>query len=214
VKTAKGRRSSSTKWLERQLNDPFVRDAKAKGYRSRAAFKLMELDDKFHFLKSGARVLDLGAAPGGWSQVAAKRVGAKGTVVAADILEIAPLSGVVVIKADIAEPDSMAKLQQALGGPADVVLSDMAASTTGHRATDHLRTMALLEAALDVAAAVLKPGGAFVGKAFQGGARDELLVRIKKMFREVKHVKPRASRAESVELYLLALAYRGEQGLR
>jgi 23S rRNA (uridine2552-2'-O)-methyltransferase len=209
VKTAKGRRPSSTKWLERQLNDPFVRDAKAKGYRSRAAFKLMELDDKFHFLKSGARVLDLGAAPGGWSQVAAKRVGAKGTVVAADILEIAPLSGVVVIKADIAEPDSMAKLQQALGGPADVVLSDMAASTTGHRATDHIRTVALMEAALDIAERTLKRGGAFVGKVFQGGATSELLPRIKKSFREVKHVKPRASRAESVELYLVALGYRG-----
>jgi len=214
VKTAKGRRPSSTKWLERQLNDPFVRDAKAKGYRSRAAFKLMELDDKFHFLKPGARVLDLGAAPGGWSQVAAKRVSAKGTVVAADILEIAPLPGVSILQADISESDSLTRLQQALGGPADVVLSDMAASTTGHRATDHLRTMALLEAALDVAAAVLKPGGAFVGKAFQGGATDELLARIKKMFREVKHVKPRASRAESVELYLVASGFRGDQGLK
>jgi 23S rRNA (uridine2552-2'-O)-methyltransferase len=213
VKTAKGRKVSSQRWLERQLNDPYVREAKAKGYRSRAAFKLVELDDRFHFLKPGARVLDLGAAPGGWSQVAAKRVGAKGKVVAADILEMAALPGVTVLQADIGDPDSPAKLQVALGAPADVVLSDMAASTTGHRATDHLRTITLLEAALDIAAAVLKPGGAFVGKVFQGGATGELLARIKKMFREVRHVKPRASRAESVELYLVALGYRGEQGL-
>jgi 23S rRNA (uridine2552-2'-O)-methyltransferase len=212
VKTAKGRRPSSIKWLERQLNDPYVREAKSKGYRSRAAFKLAELDDRFHFLKPGARVLDLGAAPGGWSQVAATRVGTKGAVMAADILDIAPLPGVTVLKLDLSKAGALTALEEPLGGRADVVLSDMAASTTGHRATDHLRTMALLEAALDVADAVLKPGGAFVGKAFQGGAAGELLPRIKKMFREVKHVKPRASRAESVELYLVALGYRGEQG--
>jgi 23S rRNA (uridine2552-2'-O)-methyltransferase len=212
VKKAKGRKESSRRWIERQLNDPFVREAKAKGYRSRAAFKLVELDDKFHFLKPGARVLDLGAAPGGWSQVVVKRSGPKGTVVAADILEIAPLTGVTLLKLDLSEAGALAALEEALGGKADVVLSDMAASTTGHRATDHLRTMALLEAALDIAAAVLKPGGAFVGKAFQGGATGEPLARIKKMFREVKHVKPRASRAESVELYLVALGYRGEKG--
>ncbi len=212
VKTAKGRRPSSTKWLERQLNDPYVREAKAKGYRSRAAFKLAELDDKFHLLKPGARVLDLGAAPGGWSQIAAHKVGAAGKVVAADILDIAPLPGVTVLQLNLSEPAALAVLQGALGGPADIVLSDMAASTTGHRATDHLRTMALLEAALDIADAVLKHGGAFVGKAFQGGATGELLARIKKMFRAVKHVKPRASRAESVELYLVATGYRGEQG--
>jgi len=212
VKKAKGRKESSRRWIERQLNDPFVREAKAKGYRSRAAFKLVELDDKFHFLKPGARVLDLGAAPGGWSQVAAKRSGPKGAVVAADILEIASLTGVTVLKLDLSEAAALAALEEALGGKADVVLSDMAASTTGHRATDHLRTMALLEAALDIASAVLKPGGAFVGKAFQGGATGEPLARIKKMFREVKHVKPRASRAESVELYLVALGYRDEKG--
>jgi 23S rRNA (uridine2552-2'-O)-methyltransferase len=212
LKTAKKHSASSQAWLERQINDPFAAEARAKGYRSRAAFKLIELDDKFHFLKPGTRVLDLGAAPGGWSQVVAKRVGAKGAVVAADILEIPPLPGVTVLQADIREPDAVRKLQKALGGPADVVLSDMAASTTGHRATDHLRTLALLEAALDTAAAVLKPGGAFVGKVFQGGATGELLAHIKKMFHEVRHVKPRASRAESVELYLVALGYRGEQG--
>jgi 23S rRNA (uridine2552-2'-O)-methyltransferase len=212
VKKAKGRTESSRRWIERQLNDPYVREAKAKGYRSRAAFKLVELDDKFHFLKAGARVLDLGAAPGGWSQVAAKRVGAKGAVVAADILEIAPLPGVAVLQLDLSGSGALAELERALGGHADVVLSDMAASTTGHRATDHLRTVALMEAALDIAERTLKPGGAFIGKVFQGGATSELLPRIKKVFRDVKHVKPRASRAESVELYLVALGYRGEQG--
>jgi 23S rRNA (uridine2552-2'-O)-methyltransferase len=214
LKKTKGRKESSRRWIERQLNDPYVREAKAKGYRSRAAFKLIELDDKFHFLKPGARVLDLGGAPGGWSQVAAKRAGAKGAVVAADILEMAPIPGVTVLQADIGDPDSWPKLEAAMGGPADVVLSDMAASTTGHRATDHLRTVVLLEAALEIAGAVLKPGGAFIGKVFHGGATGELLARIKKMFREVKHVKPRASRAESVELYLVATGFRGEQGLR
>jgi len=211
VKKAKGRTESSRRWIERQLNDPYVREAKAKGYRSRAAFKLIELDDRFRFLKPGARVLDLGAAPGGWSQVAAKRVGSKGAVVAADILEIVPLPGVTVLQRDLSETGALVALEQALGGAADVVLSDMAASTTGHRATDHLRTTGLLEVALEIAASVLKPGGAFVGKVFQGGATGALLAQIKKMFREVKHVKPRASRAESVELYLVALGYRGEQ---
>ncbi|MFL5240395.1 MAG: RlmE family RNA methyltransferase [Rhizomicrobium sp.] len=186
-----------------------MRDAKVKGYRSRAAFKLAELDDRFRILKPGGRVLDLGAAPGGWSQVAAKRVGAKGVVIAADILEIAPLPGVGIFRGDIGDPESLAMLKEALRGEADAVLSDMAAATTGHRATDHLRTMALLEAALNIADAVLKPEGAFVGKVFQGGATGELLARVKKMFREVKHVKPRASRAESVELYLVALGRRG-----
>jgi 23S rRNA (uridine2552-2'-O)-methyltransferase len=213
VKSVKGRKDSSRRWLERQLNDPFVREAKAKGYRSRAAFKLAELDDRFRILKPGGRVLDLGAAPGGWSQVAAKRVGAKGVVVAADILEIAPLPGVAVFQVDIGDAALLPILKEALGGDADTVLSDMAASTTGHRTTDHLRTMALLEAALDIADAVLKPGGAFVGKVFQGGATGRLLARIKKTFRDVKHVKPRASRAESVELYLVALGYRGSQNI-
>ena len=189
-----------------------MREAKAKGYRSRAAFKLVELDDKFRFLKPGARVLDLGAAPGGWSQVAAKKVGARGAVVAADILEIAMLPEVTTLRLDLSEPEAQPKLEMALGGLADVVLSDMAASTTGHRATDHLRTIVLLEAALDIAAATLKPGGAFIGKVFQGGTTGELLTRIKTMFREVKHVKPRASRANSVEVYLVALGYRGGEG--
>lgn len=209
LKTAKGRKASSQRWLERQLNDPYVREAKVKGYRSRAAFKLIELDRKFHFLKKGARVLDLGAAPGGWSQVAAARVGATGKVVAMDILEMEPIAGAEIIRADFLDVETPAILKAALGGPADLVLSDMAAPTTGHRATDHLRTAALLEAALDMADDVLKPGGTFVGKVFQGGATGDLLTRIKKSFADVKHVKPPASRAESVELYLVATGFRG-----
>lgn len=206
LKTARGRKASSQRWLERQLNDPYVREAKEKGYRSRAAFKLVELHRKFRLLKKGARVLDLGAAPGGWSQVAAAR-GAQ--VVAIDILPMEPIAGAQMIEADFLAPETPGRLKQALGGPADLVLSDMAAATTGHRATDHLRTTALLEAALDLAEEVLVPGGAFVGKVFQGGATGELLARIKQRFREVKHVKPPASRAESVELYLVALGFRG-----
>jgi 23S rRNA (uridine2552-2'-O)-methyltransferase len=209
VKSTKGRGVSSTRWLERQLNDPYVREAKSKGYRSRAAFKLVELDQKYRFLKPGLRILDLGAAPGGWTQVAVARAGAKGKIVAADILEMLPIPGADVIKADLLDPETPARLKEALGGPADLVLSDMAAPTTGHRATDHIRTLALLEAALDVAEDVLKPGGAFVGKAFQGGASGELLARIKQRFREVHHVKPPASRAESVELYLVATGFKG-----
>jgi 23S rRNA (uridine2552-2'-O)-methyltransferase len=208
VKSSKGRGVSSNRWLERQLNDPYVREAKAKGYRSRAAFKLLELDKKYRLLSAGLRILDLGAAPGGWSQIAVARAGKSGRVVAADILEMEPVPGVEVLQADLLDPDTPARLKEALGGPADLVLSDMAAPTTGHRATDHLRTLALLEAALDVAEDVLKPGGAFVGKAFQGGASGALLARIKQRFREVHHVKPPASRAESVELYLVAKGFR------
>jgi 23S rRNA (uridine2552-2'-O)-methyltransferase len=208
VKSAKGRSVGSTRWLARQLNDPYVREARSKGYRSRAAFKLIELDDKFHFLKKGARVLDLGAAPGGWSQVAAARVGAKGRVVAADVLEVETIAGVIAITCDLLGPNALETVREQLGGPADVVLSDMAAPTTGHRATDHLRTVALFEAALDVAEEVLKPGSTFVGKLFQGGAAKDLLTRLKKDFREVRHVKPPASRAQSVELYLVAQGFR------
>jgi 23S rRNA (uridine2552-2'-O)-methyltransferase len=209
VKSGKGRTVSSRRWLERQLNDPYVHAAKSKGYRSRAAFKLIELDSKFHFLKKGARVLDLGAAPGGWTQVAAKRIGETGHIVAIDILEMEPMPGVEIFHADLTDPEIPAQLKQALRGAADVVLSDMAASTTGHRATDHLRTIALLEAAIELAEDVLKPGGIFIGKAFQGGATGDLLARIKKSFRDVKHVKPPASRAESVELYLIAQGFKG-----
>ena len=205
---AKGLKPSSTRWLARQLNDPYVAQAKAKGYRSRAAFKLVELDDKFHFLKSGATVLDLGAAPGGWSQVARSRIGSSGRVIAADILDIQPIAGVEFLKLDVAAQQADETVSNALGGPCDVVLSDMAAPTIGHRATDRLRTTVLFEAGLDLAERVLKPGGTFVGKVFQGGAAPELLGRLKKNFREVRHVKPAASRAESVELYLLALGFR------
>ncbi|HMI97355.1 MAG TPA: RlmE family RNA methyltransferase [Micropepsaceae bacterium] len=205
----KGLTVSSTRWLGRQLNDPYVADAKAKGYRSRAAFKLIELDDKFHFLKPGARVLDLGAAPGGWSQVARTRIGEKGRVLAVDILDIDPIAGVEAMKLDLMSAQAPAAIRAQLSGPADVVLSDMASPTTGHRATDHLRTTALFEAALEFAEEVLKPGGTFVGKVFQGGAAPELLSQLKKSFRDVRHVKPPASRAQSVELYLVATGFRG-----
>lgn len=205
VKKDRGRTASSRAWLQRQLNDPYVAAAKSAGYRSRAAFKLVELDQKFRFLRKGARVLDLGAAPGGWSQVAA----AKGaTVVAADVLEMEQIPGVTFFKADLTDPDVPDMLKQALAGPADIVLTDMAAPTTGHRATDHIRTIALVEIALEVALDVLKPGGTFVGKVFQGGSSTELLARLKKNFREVKHVKPPASRQESVELYVVALGFK------
>lgn len=206
VKKDRARTASSRKWLQRQLNDPYVAAAKSKGYRSRAAFKLVELDEKFRFLKKGAKVLDLGAAPGGWSQVAI----AKGaSVVAADVLAIEEIPGVTFFQADLTDPDVPAMLKEALGGPADVVLTDMAAPTTGHRATDHIRTIALVEIALEVALDTLKPGGAFVGKVFQGGSSSELLAGLKKNFRDVKHVKPPASRAESVELYVVALGFKG-----
>jgi 23S rRNA (uridine2552-2'-O)-methyltransferase len=205
VKSTKGRKASSRVWLERQLNDPYVHAAKSKGYRSRAAFKLLELDGKFHFLKKGARILDLGAAPGGWSQVAAAR-GA--IVVAADVLAMEALPGVTIFQADLLEAGTPALLKDALGGAADAVLSDMAAPTTGHRETDHIRTTALVETALDVAEETLRPGGIFIAKVFQGGATGALLARIKKRFRDVKHVKPPASRADSVELYLVALGFK------
>jgi 23S rRNA (uridine2552-2'-O)-methyltransferase len=205
VKKSRGRTASSRQWLQRQLNDPYVAAARQKGYRSRAAFKLIELDAKYRFLKKGARILDLGAAPGGWSQVAVQR-GA--TVVAADVLDMEAIPDVVFLQADLTDPDVPDQLKAALGGPADVVLTDMAAPTTGHRATDHLRTIALVEIALEVAIDTLKPGGAFVGKVFQGGATGDLLARMKQHFREVRHVKPPASRAESVELYVIALGFK------
>ena len=208
VRNTRGRSASSTRWLERQLNDPYVHAAKAKGYRSRAAFKLKELDQRFRLIKRGARVLDLGAAPGGWSQIAAERAGEAGKVVAADVLEMEPVAGVEFLQCDLLEAETPDLLKRALGGEADLVLSDMAAPTTGHRQTDHIRTLALFEAGLELAVEVLKPGGSFVGKVFQGGATNELLTRVKKHFAEVKHVKPPASRAESVELYLVATGFR------
>jgi 23S rRNA methylase len=209
VRNTRGRTASSVRWLERQLNDPYVAAAKAKGYRSRAAFKLKELDQRFHLLRRNGRVLDLGAAPGGWSQVARERVGDEGKIVAADILEMEPIPGVEILQLDMLDEHAPDTIKAALGGEADVVLTDMAAPTTGHRATDHIRTLALVEAAVELAIEVLRPGGAFVGKVFQGGATNELLTLVKKHFSDVKHVKPPASRAESVELYLVAMGFKG-----
>lgn len=213
VKSTKARTVSSKRWLERQLNDPYVARAKREGFRSRAAYKLAEIDDKHRLLKAGARVVDLGAAPGGWSQLAAKRVGApeKGRVVAVDILEMQPLPGVDVIRLDFLEGDSPDRIKVVLGGEADVVLSDMAANTTGHRKTDHLRTMALVEAAADFACEVLAQGGAFLAKVLQGGTESALLAKLKRDFTAVRHVKPAASRSESSELYLLATGFRGSR---
>lgn len=213
VRTAKKRKTSSTRWLKRQLNDPYVAAAKRAGYRSRAAFKLTELDDKHRFLRAGLRVVDLGAAPGGWSQVAADRVKAaegKGQVVAVDLLAMDVLPGVDILLQDFTAPGAPARVQAALReGKADVVLSDMAASATGHRQTDHLRIVALCEAALDFAEQVLGPGGTFIAKVFQGGSEKELLQRMKSDFASVRHVKPEASRAESAEVYVLAQGFRG-----
>jgi 23S rRNA (uridine2552-2'-O)-methyltransferase len=212
VKTAKGRKISSTRWLKRQLNDPYVAEAKRVGYRSRAAFKLAELDDRFHFLGKGKRVLDLGAAPGGWTQIAVARGGkAKGLsrVVGLDILPIDAIPGATLFQGDFLEEGIEKKLLDALGGAPDVIISDMAAPTMGHAPTDHLRIVALVEAAYDFARAVLAPGGSFVAKVFQGGTERELLERMKHDFATVKHAKPPASRAESAEVYVVAQGFRG-----
>jgi 23S rRNA (uridine2552-2'-O)-methyltransferase len=210
VKSGKGRSQSSRRWLERQLNDPYVARAKREGFRARAAYKLSEIDDKAHFLKKGARVVDLGAAPGGWSQVAAKRVNAPqdGRVVAIDILPMETLAGVDFMQLDFLEHDAPERLKEMLGGPADVVLSDMAANATGHARTDHLKIMALVDVAAEFAREILKPGGTFLAKVLQGGTENALLASLKRDFRQVKHVKPPASRADSAELYLLATGFR------
>jgi 23S rRNA (uridine2552-2'-O)-methyltransferase len=205
----KRKSQSSRTWLERQLNDPYVVRAKREGFRSRAAFKLIEIDDKHHLLKSGARVADLGAAPGGWSQVAAKRVGARGRVVGIDILAMDEIPGVEFAQIDFLDPAAPDKLKAMLGGPADVVLSDMAANATGHRPTDHLKIMALVETAAEFAREVLKDGGSFLAKVIQGGTESALLAALKRDFATVKHVKPAASRADSAELYVLAIGFRG-----
>jgi len=209
VKTGGKRKLSSKLWLERQLNDPYVARAKREGYRSRAAFKLAEIDDKYHVLTSGARVVDLGAAPGGWSQVAGRRVGARGRVVAIDVLDMEGVAGVDFAQLDFLDADAPDRLKAMLGGPADVVLSDMAANATGHRPTDHLKIMALVEAAAEFAGEVLKPGGAFLAKVIQGGTESALLATLKRDFAAVKHVKPTASRSDSAELYVLATGFRG-----
>jgi len=208
LKTGKGRTVSSKRWLERQLNDPYVARARREGMRSRAAYKLAEIDDKQRILKAGARVVDLGAAPGGWSEVAAKRVG-NGKVVAIDLLDMAPVAGVDFVKLDFLDPDAPARLKAMLDGPADLVLSDMAANATGHKRTDHLKVMALVEAAAEFAREVLRPGGSFLAKVIQGGTEGSVLAALKRDFASVKHVKPAASRADSAELYLLATGFRG-----
>ena len=211
VKSAKGRKLSSKLWLERQLNDPYVVEAKKLGYRSRAAFKLAEIDDKYKFLKSGGRVVDLGAAPGGWVQVALKRVGAKGRVVGIDLQEIDPIAGSELLVGDFLDEDAPDRLRALMDGPADVVLSDMAASSTGHASTDHLRIMGLAEAALDFALEVLAPGGTFVAKVLQGGSERGLLDTMRRNFTKVAHVKPPSSRKDSAELYVVATGFRGRK---
>jgi len=211
VRSGKGRSLSSKLWLERQLNDPYVARAKREGMRSRAAYKLMEIDDKARFLRKGARVVDLGAAPGGWSQIAAQRVGAteQGRVIAIDILAMEPVPGVDFIALDFLDRTAPDKLKDMIGGPADVVLSDMAANATGHARTDHLKIMALVEAAAEFAREVLAPGGTFLAKVLQGGTEAALLASLKRDYKSVKHVKPPASRTDSAELYLLATGFRG-----
>jgi 23S rRNA (uridine2552-2'-O)-methyltransferase len=210
VKTAKGRKVGSTKWLERQLNDPYVKRAKAEGYRSRAAYKLIELDERFHFLKGVQRVVDLGIAPGGWSQVV-RRQAPKAVVVGIDLLPTDPLEGVTILQMDFMDDEAPEKLRDALGGPADLVLSDMAANTVGHPQTDHLRTMALVEAGLLFATEVLRPGGAYVAKVLAGGADNDLVAALKRSFTAVKHAKPPASRKGSSEWYVVAQGFKGPQ---
>jgi len=205
--TARGRSASSQRWLTRQLNDPYVAAAKAEGWRSRAAFKLIGLDEKFHLLGRGKRVVDLGAAPGGWSQVAIARGAA--VVVGLDLLPIDPLPGATFLQGDFNDPDMPDRLAKLLGGKADVVLSDLAPNTTGHAATDHIRILALAELALTFATEVLAPGGAFVCKLFQGGAERSLLTMMQRHFAKVRHAKPPASRKESSELYAVATGFRG-----
>jgi 23S rRNA (uridine2552-2'-O)-methyltransferase len=208
LRSARRRKPASAEWLKRQLNDPYVAAARRQGYRSRAAFKLIELDERFHLLTRGGRVVDLGCAPGGWTQVAAERVGRHGRVVGVDLAETAPVAGATLLRADLNDPASVGAIMQALGGGADIVLSDMAPATTGHAATDHLRIVALAEAAFAVAEEILEPGGIFLAKVFQGGADADLLGRLKQSFAELRHAKPPASRAESAETYVVAKGFR------
>jgi 23S rRNA (uridine2552-2'-O)-methyltransferase len=208
VRTARGRKASSTRWLERQLNDPYVRRARAENYRSRAAYKLLELDEKFGLLKGVSTVVDLGIAPGCWSQVVRRRApGAR--VVGIDLLPTDPIEGATILQLDFMDDEAPDRLREALGGPADLVLSDMAANTVGHQQTDHLRTMGLVEAGLEFAAQVLRPGGAFVGKVLAGGADNHLVAEMKRHFATVKHAKPPASRKDSSEWYVVAQGFKG-----
>lgn len=213
VKTARGRTVGQAKWLRRQLNDPYVAAAKTEGWRSRAAYKLIELDDKFKLLKPGMRVVDLGAAPGGWTQVAVKRVKADGTkggfVLGVDINPVDPIVGATLLQQDFLAEGADLKVIEAMGGKADFVFSDMAAPATGHRQTDHIRIMMLCEVALDFAIRVLNPGGGFLAKVLRGGTENELLNTMKRDFKTVRHVKPPASRADSAESYVIATGFRG-----
>ena len=217
VKSAKGRKISSTLWLQRQLNDPYVAEARRLGYKSRAAFKIAELDDRFDFLKPGKRIVDLGSAPGGWTQIAVERTNAlgvgkqkQGFVVGMDLQEMDTIAGATLITHDFMENDAPDILKEILKGPADVVLSDMAAPATGHTATDHMRIIGLLEVALDFAQDVLAPGGVFLGKVLRGGTENDILTLLKRDFRIVKHAKPPASRADSAESYVIATGFRGQ----
>jgi len=216
VKSAKGRRLSSTRWLERQLNDPYVRRAKTDGYRGRAAYKILELDEKYGFLKPGARVVDLGCAPGGWCQIAVARVnalgenpGPKGTVLGVDLQAVDPIPGAQIHVLDFMEDGADDTVKAWLGGPADVVMSDMAAASSGHRQTDHMKIMALAETAAQFAFEVLAEGGAFVAKVLQGGTEADLLALLKQRFAKVQHVKPPASRKDSAEMFVVATGFRG-----
>jgi len=213
VKTAKGRKLSSTRWLQRQLNDPYVAEARKQGYASRAAFKLIELDDKFRFLRPGKRIVDLGAAPGGWTRVAVERAkpGDKnntGLVIALDINEMEPIPGATILRHDFLDDQAPELLKNMLGGPADIVMSDMAAPATGHATTDHLKIMALCEAALEFACEVLAPGGVFIAKVLQGGTENQILTAMKRRFKTVRHVKPPASRRDSAEMYVVATGFK------
>lgn len=209
VKTSRGRSVSSNRWLERQLNDPYVRRAKAEGYRSRAAYKLLELDERFDLLKGVSRVIDLGIAPGGWSQVV-RRFSPRSSIVGIDLLPVDPIEGVTILQMDFMDEAAPDLLAETLGGPADLVLSDMAANTVGHPQTDHLRTMALVEAGCAFAADVLRPGGAYVAKVLAGGADKDLVAELKRLFTNVKHAKPPASRKDSSEWYVIAQGFKGQ----
>lgn len=208
LKTARGRTLASQLWLQRQLNDPYVQKAKIEGYRSRAAWKLVELDEKYNLLRPGMRIVDLGAAPGGWTQVAVERTQG-GAILGVDILPMDPISGATLMELDFLAPHAEKAVIEAVGGPVDIVLSDMAANATGHRQTDHIRVIALAEAAFDFSLKVLKPGGAFVAKFFQGGAEKELQQRLQQAFAKVRYAKPPASRKDSSETYLVATGFRG-----
>lgn len=211
VKTARGRKLSSTRWLQRQLNDPYVQAAKTEGYRSRAAFKIIQLDERFNLFAKGQRIVDLGAAPGGWSQIARKRIGDGGSVLAVDILEMEPMNGVEMMQLDFTEEGADTEVMNALGGQADLVICDMAAPATGHRPTDHIRIVAMAELAHDFARQVLSPGGGFVVKLLQGGGENDFLLQVKRDFKSVRFAKPDSSRKDSAESYLVAQGFRGSQ---